>query len=142
MFPQGMIRRALGLGLLVTFVVLALSACGGGASGDEQQQAKARPLPEYPQELHAGTYHATKFKPPVSFGVAKGWALHCPPGCDFVCLSRGGGENTLFTFLNVHDVYKPSRSGTVETQPAPDDLVGWFEHHPYLQTDRPNPNYS
>ena len=58
MYPQGMIRRALGLGLLVTFVVLALSACGGGASGGEQQQAKARPLPEYPQELHAGTYHA------------------------------------------------------------------------------------
>ncbi|MDQ3863349.1 MAG: hypothetical protein M3317_07605, partial [Actinomycetota bacterium] len=76
---------------------------------------------------------------PVSFTLGKGWALHCPPGSDFTCLSKGGGENTLFTFLNVHDVYKPSRSGTVDTQPAPDDLLGWFEHHPYLQTDKPQP---
>jgi hypothetical protein len=138
MSPQRMIRQTLGLGLLMTLVVLALSACGA-LGGGGQPQAKVRPLPEYPQDLHAGTYHAKKFNPSVSFSVDKGWALQCPPGSDFVCLSRGGGEDTLFTFLNVHDVYKPSRSGTVETEPAPDDLIGWFEHHPYLQTDKPEP---
>jgi hypothetical protein len=135
MYPQRMVRRAFGLGLVVTLIVLALSACGGGG---KEQANESRSLPEYPQDLHAATYHANKFKPSVSFTVGKGWALQCPPGSDFVCLSRGG-ENTLFTFLNVHDIYKPSRSGTVETQPAPDDLVGWVEDHPYLQTDKPQP---
>src|SRR5215212_7239170 len=134
MYPQGMVRQAFGLGLVVTLIFLALSACGGGG---QEQANESRSLPEYPQDLHAATYHANKFKPSVSFTVAKGWALQCPPGSDFVCLSRGGGENTLFTFLNVHDIYKPSRSGTVETESAPEDLVGWFEQHPYLQTDEP-----
>ena len=116
-------------------VMVAPTACGGGSAREEV--ARARPLPEYPQDLRAGEYHTNVFEPSVSFSVDKGWALLCPLGADFVCLSRGGGEDTLFTFLNVHDVYKPSRSGTVETQPAPDDLVGWFEQHPYLQTDEP-----
>ena len=137
MYPhRRMVRQALRLGLVVMLVTLALSACGALGGGQEQAN-EPRPLPEYPQDLRVGTYHANKFKPSVSFSVGKGWALQCPPGSDFVCLSRGGGEDTLFTFLNVHDVYKPSRSGTVETEPAPADLVGWFEQHPYLQTDKP-----
>jgi hypothetical protein len=51
------------------------------------------------------------------------------------------GELTLFKFLNITEVYKPSElidmSG--ETTPPPADLVGWFEQHPYLQTDKPQP---
>jgi len=51
------------------------------------------------------------------------------------------GEVTRFKFLNVTEVYKPSKlidmSG--ETTPPPADLVGWFEQHPYLQTDKPQP---
>ena len=116
-------------------VMVAPTACGGGSA--QEEGTGTRPLPEYPQDLRAGGYHTKVFKPSVSFSVGKGWALLCPLGADFVCLSRGGGEDTLFTFLNVHDAYKPSRSGTVETEPAPDDLVGWFEQHPYLQTDEP-----
>jgi hypothetical protein len=77
MYPQGTIRRALGLGLLVTFVVLALSACGGGASGSEQQQAKARPLPESTQDLSPGEYQTEVFEPALSFAVGEGWALEC-----------------------------------------------------------------
>jgi hypothetical protein len=51
------------------------------------------------------------------------------------------GEQTLFKFVNVDEVYKPSEliemSG--KTTPPPADLVGWFEQHPYLQTDKPQP---
>jgi hypothetical protein len=51
------------------------------------------------------------------------------------------GKQTLFKFVNVDEVYKPSglidMSG--ETTRVPQDLVGWFEHHPYLQTDKPQP---
>jgi hypothetical protein len=57
-----------------------------------------------------------------------------------VCLLPPG-EQTLFKFLNVDEVYKPSElidmSG--ETIPPPQDLVGWFEQHPYLQADKPQP---
>jgi hypothetical protein len=123
----------------VALVTLAVSACGGGAGG-EQQQPKARPLPDSAQDLRPGEYRTEAFKPAFSFTVGKGWALDCPEGDDNVCLLTPGA-GTRFKFLNVTEVYKPSKlidmSG--ETTPPPADLVGWFEQHPYLQTDKPEP---
>jgi hypothetical protein len=121
----------------VALITLAVSACGGGAGG-EQQQPKARPLPESAQDLRPGEYRTEAFKPALSFRVGKGWALECPEGDDNVCLLPPGA-GTRFKFLNVTEVYKPSKlidmSG--KTTPPPQDLVGWFEQHPYLQTDKP-----
>jgi hypothetical protein len=123
----------------VALITLAISACGGSAGG-EQQQPKARPLPDSAQDLHPGEYRTEAFKPGLSFTVGKGWALECPEGDDNVCLLPPGA-GTRFKFLNVTEVYKPSKlidmSG--ETTPPPQDLVGWFEQHPYLQTDKPQP---
>jgi hypothetical protein len=51
-----------------------------------------------------------------------------PQGADYVCLHRPR-EDTSLIFLNVQKVYKPSRSGTIDTVPAPGNLVGWFEQH-------------
>jgi hypothetical protein len=123
----------------VALITLAVGACGGGAGG-EQQQLTGRPLPSSSQELRPGEYRTEVFKPALSFTVGKGWALECPEGSDNVCLLPPG-EQTLFKFLNVAEVYKPSglieMSG--ETTPPPADLVGWFEQHPYLQTDKPQP---
>src|SRR5687767_13031465 len=78
MYPQRIARQALRLGLLVTFVVLALSACGGGGSAQDQakaqkEQAKSRPLPQDPGALRPGEYHSVEFKPSLSFHVGKGW---------------------------------------------------------------------
>jgi hypothetical protein len=123
----------------VALITLAVGACGGGAGG-EQQQLTGRPLPGSSQELRPGEYRTEVFKPALSFTVGKGWALECPEGSDNVCLLPPG-EQTLFKFVNVDEVYKPSElidmSG--ETTPPPADLVGWFEQHPYLQTDKPQP---
>ena len=123
----------------VALITLAVSACGGGAGG-EQQQLTGRPLPDSSQDLRPGEYRTEVFKPALSFTVGKGWALECPAGEDNVCLLPPG-EQTLFKFVNVDEVYKPSglieMSG--ETTPPPADLVGWFEQHPYLQTDKPQP---
>ena len=124
----------------VALITLAVSACGGGGGG-EQQQPKARPLPESAhQELRPGEYRTESFKPALSFTVGEGWTLECPAGEDNVCLLPPG-EQTLFKFVNLDEVYKPSElidmSG--ETTPPPADLVGWFEQHPYLQTDKPQP---
>jgi hypothetical protein len=123
----------------VALITLAMSACAGG-DGGEQQHPTGRPLPDSSQDLRPGEYRTEVFKPALSFTVGKGWALECPEGPDYVCLLPPG-EQTLFKFLNVAEVYRPSElidmSG--ETTPLPQDLVGWFEQHPYLQTDKPEP---
>jgi len=133
-------RHLLRWSVLVALITLALSACGGGAGGEQQQQPKARPLPDSAQDLRPREYRTEVFKPALSFTVGKGWALECPEGDDNVCLLPPG-EVTRFKFLNVTEIYKPSKlidmSG--ETTPPPADLVGWFEQHPYLQTDKPQP---
>src|ERR687897_1523098 len=89
----------------VALITLAVSACGGGAGGE--QQATVRPLPAGAQDLRPGEYRTEVFKPALSFTVGKGWALECPEGSDNVCLLPPG-EQTLFKFLNVDEVYKPS----------------------------------
>jgi hypothetical protein len=41
--------------------------------------------------------------------------------------------------VNVQRVYEPSKSGMPIVVNAPEDLVGWLEHHPYLKTSDPEP---
>jgi hypothetical protein len=118
--------------LVVVGLVPALSACSGGST---QEATKARPLPLYPAEaLHPGEYHSVKFKPPLSFEVGKGWSTNEEQFSDFFQLAQQGDIGTL-QFANVKKVYKP---GTTNVEEAPQDLVGWLQHHPYLKP----PNHS
>jgi hypothetical protein len=128
-------RQALGLGLLVTLVVLALSGCGG--EEQRQEEAKARPLPEYEKVLRPGVYRSEEFEPSLSFRVGEGWSTFPPELSDELSITRG--ETGGLGFSSAQDVYKPTRSGTPEVVEAPEDMVGWFEHHPYLQTSTPEP---
>src|SRR5829696_234813 len=124
------------VGLLGTLLVLALSACGG--AGGQEEQAKARPLPQDPQAaLSPGEYHSVEFKPPLSFKVGKGWENAAEQLSEFINLGyeEGTGVNYL-SFANVKEVFKP---GTLEAVDAPKDLVGWLQHHPLLQTSKPQP---
>jgi hypothetical protein len=134
MYPQRrMVRQALRLGLLVTLVVLVLSACQGG-----EKEAKARPLPEELQKaLPPGEYRSEEFKPSLSFRIGKGWETYTREVPDVLRISRGvtGG----FGFTNIHEVYKPTRTGTPNVGEAPEDIVGWFRRHPYLDTTEPEP---
>jgi hypothetical protein len=138
-----MVRRALKLGLVVTFVDLALSSCG--ALGAEQEQAnESRPLPEYPQDLRAGEYHSKVFKPSVPFSVGKGWALSVPWGpisyasrecLDLFALSDGDrwsvaeGHKNRFTVLEdvegekVSIVYGSSAAGFDELMPEAENVL-------------------
>src|SRR5215216_8019942 len=123
------------VGLLATLLVLALSACGGG--GSAQEEAKARSLPLYPTSniLRPGEYHSVKFKPPLSLTIGKGWHNNEEQFSDFIQLGQQGDIGTL-QFANVKEVYKP---GTTNVEEAPKDLVGWLQHHPYLKTSKPKP---
>jgi hypothetical protein len=126
-----MMRHTLGLVLLVTLGIFAVSACGGGG----EEKAKARPLPEDPKELRPGEYRSEEFKPSLSFRVGKGWTSDILEISDVLSIRRG--EEAGLAFWKVQEVYKPGT--TLEVVEAPKDLVGWFQQHPYLQTDKPEP---
>jgi hypothetical protein len=135
MYPQRrrMVSQALGLGLLAALVVLALSACGG----EKQQESKPRPLPEDPKALRPGEYRSEEFKPSLSFRVGKGWSSAPLESSDNLAIAQG--ETKVIGFVNAQEVYKPTKTGTPNVVDAPEDMVGWFQQHPYLQTDKPEP---
>jgi hypothetical protein len=61
---------------------------------------------------------------------------------DVLQIARGQTAGILYpavTFLNVQEVYKPTRTGTPNVVDAPKDMVGWTQQHPYLQTSKPEP---
>jgi hypothetical protein len=126
------VGHVMSLGLLVVLVVLALSACGGG-----EKKAKARPLPEDPKTLRPGTYRSEEFKPSLSFHVGKGWSSTPLESSDALQITLG--QTAGLGFGNVQEVYKPTRTGTPNVVDAPEDMVGWFQQHPYLQTSKPEP---
>ena len=133
MYPQRrMVRRTLRLGL-VALAVLALSACGG----DKQQEFKPQPLPEDQQELRPSVYGSEEFEPSLSFRVGVGWSTSPPEASDALFIVHG--ETTGIGFVNAQEVYKPTKTGTPNAVEAPEDMVGWFQQHPYLQTDKPEP---
>jgi hypothetical protein len=133
MYPKRIVRHALGLALLVTLVVFALSACGGG----KEEASKPRPLPEDEKALGSGEYRSEEFKPSFSFRVGEGWSNLPPEASDALFIAQG--ETTGLGFVNAQEVYKPTKTGTPNVVEAPEDLVGWFQRHPYLQTDKPEP---
>ena len=136
MYPLRMVRQALRLALLVTLVVLAMSACGGEGRS-QAEEAEARPLPENNATLRPGEYRSQEFKPSLSFRVGKGWKNVGPQLPDKLSISiGGGGGDPLLIFRNLQEVFKP---GTDTAVKAPKDMVGWFQHHPYLNTTKPEP---
>jgi hypothetical protein len=139
-YPRRIVSQVLRLGLLVTLAGLAMGACGGGgeAAGGGQEQAKARPLPQDPQALRPSEYRTEEFEPSLSFRVGKGWSnteAQLPDSIEVGEVEQQE-ETGWINFVNVKEVFKP---GTRNVVKAPKDLVGWFQHHPYLKTDKPKP---
>ena len=126
-------KHSLMVALLVTLVVLAVSACGGG----QDEANKPRPLPEDEKALRPGVYRSEEFKPSLSFKVGKGWSSVPLEASDALGIRRG--ETMVLGFLKPQEVYKPTKGEALQIVDAPKDLVGWFQHHPHLQTDKPEP---
>ena len=126
------LRRALGLGLLAMLVVLVLSACG-----KVEKEPKVRHLPDEAKHLQPGEYRTEEFEPSFSFRIGKGWKNDPPEAFDALFLSGGG--TGVWGAANVQRVYEPSKSGKPIVVNTPEDLVGWLEHHPYLNTSDPEP---
>ena len=136
---------------MLTLAALALGACGGGsAGGGEDREAEGRPLPKYEEaSLPAGRYHSTEFEPSLSFRITGGkWVFEGPSGAlgdpersDYLFLFKEpGGQIAFFNLRKVKGIYKPKGPrGATEPVPAPDELVDWFQHNPYLKTSEPEP---
>jgi hypothetical protein len=144
-------KYAFRLGLLVS-LVLGVSACGSGGAEHQQAQAQAkgRPLPKYERAvLPAGRYYTTEFEPSLSFRITgDDWRFEGPTGTlgdpehpDYLFFEKvPEGEIAFFNLRKLKGVYKPrGPTGATEPVPAPDQLVGWFRHHPYLKTSEPEP---
>src|SRR5215203_3859810 len=139
-------KYAFKLGLVT--LALTVSACGSG--GAEHQQASGHPLPEYERAvLPAGEYHTTEFEPSLSFRITgDDWRFEGPSGVlgdpehpDYLFFQTvPDAEIAFFNLRKLKGVYKPrGPAGAIEQVPAPEELVGWFQHHPYLKTSKPEP---
>src|ERR687897_2488357 len=83
MHRPALMRSALGVGIL-TIVMIALAACGGDSTAQEEEEnkeeaSKVHTIPEDSQTyegkpLPAGSYVTEEFKPAMSFTLVKGWA--------------------------------------------------------------------
>jgi hypothetical protein len=143
-------KHSLRFGVLVVLIALVLSACGGGAARGEHQQAEGRSLPKYDQaSLPAGRYHTTEFEPSLSFRISgDDWRFEGPSGTlgdpersDYLFFEKvPEGEIAFFNLRKLKGAFKPrGPTGAVEPMPATDELVEWFQHHPYLKTSEPEP---
>jgi len=144
-------KHSLRFGVLVVLIALVPSACGGGADGgSEHQQAEGRPLPKYHQaSLPAGRYHTTEFEPSLSFRISgDDWRFEGPSGTlgdpersDYLFFENvPEGEIAFFNLRKLKGAFKPrGPTGAVEPMPATDELIEWFQHHPYLKTSDPEP---
>jgi len=81
-------------------------------------------------------YLTDKFQPAFSFEtVGEGWALDGPESPYRLGLQHRGLYIDVFN-LNDVMVFDPSGADRV---PAPEDTVGWYRQHPYLDTEEPEP---
>jgi hypothetical protein len=115
--------------LVASGVALAVTKIG------EEQADKPRPLPEVERPLRPGEYRTEEFKPSFSFRVGKDWSMETDPpeAPNTLEITWRNGTMNLF-FLKIQEVYEPTKTGTSRLVQAPKDMVGWFQHHPYLRT--------
>ena len=127
MYYPALRRLLLRVGLL-SMPILLVTACGG------PQELEPRSLPEVRQALWPGEYRSEEFRPSLSFRIGEGWSTSPPEASDTLFITQG--ETRALGFVNVQEVYKPTRTGTPNVAEAPKDIVGWFQQHRYLQTSR------
>jgi putative transposon-encoded protein len=115
--------------IVASGVALAVTKFG------EEQADKPRPLPEVERPLRPGEYRTEEFKPSFSFRVGKDWSMETDPPEAPNTLEITWRKGTINLFvLNIQEVYEPTKTGTSRLVQAPKDMVGWFQHHPYLRT--------
>ncbi len=127
MHRSALMRLALAVGALVVTTLVLVGCGGGGKAGGQEEEAKARPLPEPGQTLRPGEYRSEEFEPSFSFRVGKGWSFDGETSDGLVII-----RNLGLAFVRVEKVYTPRTQDAVK---VPEDLVGWFQDHPYIKVE-------
>lgn len=81
------------------------------------------------------TYATEQFSPSLSLRAGEDWPYRY--GIAIGLYQIWHTDGTLLSFLNVREVYDPENP--VLTQPAPEDMAGWFGEHPHLEAGEPEP---
>ncbi len=143
MHRSALIRSVFGVGML-TMVMLALSACGGGSSAQEEQAHKVHHIPEDSQvyegkPLPAGRYETEEFRPAMSFSLSKGWSRGGRELRDIWDLQDLQNDAFWVVFVSAEEVWDPNGSDGLKLAPAPEDMVAWLQANPHMKTEEPKP---
>jgi hypothetical protein len=139
---RGALAQVLKLGLLTSFVILAVSGCGGVSGGGQaqQHQTETHAIPKMGKPLSPGRYATKTFNAAMSFSVGEGWVSAQPEMPDQVWIQTGPTRQHQILFTNPLFVFKPGNPS--EELPAPENAeewVSWFQGHPNLDTSKPAP---
>jgi hypothetical protein len=90
-----------------------------------------------------GEYRSEEFKPAFSFRVGKGWqtpdaAINETPERLIIESAQEVMGGTLLIFRNSPEAYDPQKQEWVNVN-SYEDILSWFEDHPYLKTSNPEP---
>ena len=94
-------------------------------------------MSEERQELRLGVYQSEEFEPSLSFRVSEGWnnaPSEAPAHLHIQWEDTGG-----IGFLRFKEVYEPTKTGESKLTEAPDDMLSWFQQHPYLESTQSGP---
>jgi hypothetical protein len=143
MHRPALMRSALGVAML-TMLMLALTACGGGGSAQEEQADKVHHIPEDSQTyegepLPAGPYVTEEFKPAMSFSLDKGWSRGGVELRDIWDLQDLQNDAFWVIFTSAEEVWDPKGSDGLKRAPAPEDMVGWLQANPHMKSEKPKP---
>ena len=142
MHRPALMKLVLVVGVLVV-MTLALTGCSSGSS-QEEAAAKVRHLPdEAYKALPPGEYLSEEFKPAFSFRVGEGWqtpdaAIKETPERLIIESTEEVQGGTLLIFRNPPEAYDPQKHEWVNVN-SYEDILGWFQHHPQLETSKPEP---
>ncbi len=80
-------------------------------------------------------YVTDEFEPAFSFvAVGEGW-VSMGEFNGFLAIGR---ESSELAFINVEEVINPNKPRDFDDrEPAPEDMVGWLQRHPHLETEEP-----
>jgi hypothetical protein len=135
MRPEVKVRLLYFLGFLTIVVILLVGVAILSSAGNTISNREGAAL------TAEKSYVTDEFRPAFSFvAVGEGW-FSMGELDGFLSIGRETSEETSeLAFIRVEEVINPNNPlDSTATTPAPEDMVGWLQNHPHLQTEKPEP---
>jgi hypothetical protein len=147
--------------ILKTVLLLCLAAFLTAACSEETEEPETdaasregagevqetRTMPESGALVQGRYSTGERFEPPFSLELGEGWRVLSASQpyslkLGYVAPGTVVAEGKVLTFLDVQEVFEPhgeESEASFQAKPAPGNLVAWFQRHPYLATEEPEP---